>query len=520
VANVTGLFLTRALDRSQEFAVRAALGGGRGRILRHLVTETVSIALLGGGVGSLLSLGGLEVFRTLVPANLPRLENLSPDLRVGLFALALASMCGLACGLLSLPARNARTPDASLRESSRTGPGRGTARLRGLLVSAQVGLAAILLVGAGLLSGSLAKLKEVDPGIEVDGLMVIPLGFPASCDTDETQLAFLLDVARRIDAVPGVVSVSWSPDPPLFWRNMSTPIQTEETVDLSVEELPLIGNHAVGPGFLSTFGIPVLRGRGITWEDDATSAPVVVVDELAAERLWPEQDPLGKQLLVGGVGGREPWRTVVGVAGRVHQTTLSQGATPELYVPARQFAFFPSPMGVAVRSGIPLEQVAGAMREAVWEVDRTVPIPSITPVRERISADLQIPRLIVALGSAFSLSALVLTIAAIVGLTAYSVTSRTREVGLRLALGAQGRQVLWAVMKQCLRLAVVGLGVGLALAAGASRFLGAFLFQVSPLDPLTFGATAAGLFLAALLASLVPALRATRVEPAKALRWE
>jgi putative ABC transport system permease protein len=216
----------------------------------------------------------------------------------------------------------------------------------------------------------------------------------------------------------------------------------------------------------------------------------------------------------------EQWYTVVGVAGQVHQESLSHPTDPEIYLPLSRYTYHDLRTAVTIRAGLPVEQIARALRAAVWEIDRTLPIPSISRAEDQVASDLQNPRFFALLGSAFSLSAVVLTLAAIFGLMSYWVTARTREVGLRIALGARAGQVLWAVQRQCLRMVFLGLGVGLVLAAGASRLLSTFLFQVSPLDPSTFALVAAGLGVAALFASLVPALRATRVDPANTLRWE
>jgi putative ABC transport system permease protein len=299
----------------------------------------------------------------------------------------------------------------------------------------------------------------------------------------------------------------------MYGRHLSTLARTEETID---EDNPLtIGTHPVGPDYFATMGIPVLRGRGLTWGDDAASLPVAVVDEVAADRLWPSRDPVGEQ-----VHFADRWFTVVGVVGRVHQRTLSDDVEPEVYAPAFQLPYHPSPVRVTIRSSIPSQEVAAALRAAVWEADRTVPVPTIEAMEDRISAHLRSPRFVAVLSSAFSVSAVMLTLVAIFGLMSYWVTARTREIGLRMALGAQGGQVLWTVQRQCLRMVLVGLVTGLALAAGVSRLLSALLFGVPPLDPPTFALVAVGLGVAALLASIVPALRATRVEPTMALKWE
>lgn len=513
--NLTALFLSRALDRRQELAVRVSLGGGRSHILRHLAMETVSLSVLGGALGLILARGCLAALRAFAPAGLPRLDNLSLNLSVVFFALAIALTSGLVCALASLPARRSGALDLSLRETGRTGTGRDTARLRGLLVSAQVSLAVILLVGTGLLSASLAKLRHVDPGFEAEGLTVMAIRFPTTYETNQAKGQLLGDMVRRIDAIPGVVSASWTADPPLFWRYWAIRIRTEETMDLPEEQLPKLGTHPVGPGFFTTMGIPVLRGRGITEGDNVDVTPVVVVDELAATRLWPSQDPIGRRLAI-----QKKWHTVVGVAGRVHQTELSGDEEPEIYIPSAQAPFFFPTTAVTIRSELPSKEAAGALRGAVSELDPMVLIRSISSAEDKLGEHLRTPRFIALLGSGCSLSALFITLAAIVGLMSYWVSALTREVGLRMALGAQGRQVLWAVLRRCLKLILVGLAAGLALAVGTSRLMNALLFDVSPLDLRIYALVGIGLGVSALLASLVPALRATHVEPTVALRGD
>jgi putative ABC transport system permease protein len=370
-------------------------------------------------------------------------------------------------------------------------------------------------VGAGLLSTSLSKLGQVHPGFDADDLLIMPIRFPVAYEQNEARSVFMSDLIRRIDAVPGVESVSWTPDPPLYWRYWVIYIRTEETRDLANERLPKLGTHLVGPDFFETIGIPILQGRGITWADDAGSTQVAVVDEMAAERLWPNQNPIGKELAI-----QNEWRTVVGVVGRVHQSALSEAEEPEVYIPAFQGPFYFPTTAVTIRSRIPVADAAAALRTAVWDVDPTVLIPAISAAEDRIAEHLRTPRFIALLGSAFSLSALALTLAAVFGMMSYWVSARTREVSLRMALGAQDRQVLWVVLRQCLPLVLVGLGAGLALAAASSRLLNAFLFGISSLDLQTYVLVGACLCVSALLASLAPAIRATRVEPIVVLKGE
>jgi len=515
ILNLTGLFLARALDRKQELAVRTAIGGGRFHIFRHLATETTALSLLGGVVGFLLAVGCLAILRTLAPADLPRLDNIGPDLGVVLFTTIVALVSGLISALASFPSRRGGGLDAFLRESDRTGANRGTEKLRGLLVAAQVSLVVILLVGAALLSTSLAKLRQIDPGFEAENLSVMSIRFPVSYETNQSKGVLLSDIVNRLTAVPGVVSASWTPDPPMYWRYWVMRIGTQETLDLPEEQLPRIGTHPVGPDYFSTMGIPILQGRGITRIDNDQNRPVVVVDEGAAERLWPSQDPIGRELIL-----RDERWTVVGVAGRVHQTELSGEAEPEIYISAFQAPFYFPTTSVVIRSEIPVAEAAETFRAAAWEQDGMVIVSSISSAEDQVTDNLQTPRFFVFLGSAFSLTSLILTLAAIFGLMSCWVNARTREVSLRMALGARSGQVLWTVIRRSLVMVIAGVGAGLVLAAGASRLLSALLFEVSPVDIPTYALVGIGLCLLAPLASLAPALRATRVEPTIALKGE
>jgi predicted permease len=513
VANLTGLLLVRAVNRRHEMAIRSALGAGRGRIFRHLLTETTCLSLLSGGVGFVIAVWAVQILQVLAPTDLARLENLTPDVRVAIFAVATALVSGLLCSCVSLPSTTKAPLASSLRGTGRMGDWKSTARLRGLLVSVQLALALVLLVGAGLLSKSLLKLEEVDPGIQAEGLLVMPIRLPGSYDTVERYTAYFSDVVRQVSSIPGVESASWIPDPPMYGRNMTSPVRTEETGEDEV--LPVVGIHPVGPDYFPTMGIPVLNGRGITWADEASSFPVAVVDEVLADQFWPSQNPVGRRVFT-----RDSWFTVVGVVGRIHQATLEQEAQPAVYVSAFQDSVRLGLIRIVLRSAIPLRHLAQRVRAAVREVDPTIPARTIGTMEDRISADLRSPRFHTFLLSAFSLTAVILTLAGIYGLMLYLVTGRTREIGIRSALGAGVTHVLWTVSRQCLLLISLGLVAGIGIAAITSRLLGALLFAVSPVDPPTFGLVAAGLGLTALLACLMPAWRATRVEPTTALRWE
>jgi len=516
LANLTSLLLVRALEKRHEMAIRTALGGGRGRLFRLLLAETTTLSLIGGGIGLLISHYSIRLLKVLGPADMPRLENLAANPVVAGFAVGIALLSGLVCATVSMPSATKGGIAPLIRGVQQVGGAKRSAHLRGFLITAQVALAVVLLVGSGLLTKSLIKIQSVDPGISVSGLLVMPIRLTGPQYFggefgNEGYSPFFRDVVQRITDIPGVASASWVPDPPIYGRNMTTTVKTEETYE---DEAPQsFGFHTVGPDYFETMGIPIRRGRGITRADDEGVLPVAVVDEVFSELFWPNENPIEKRIYAWG-----RWFTIVGVAGRIYHGGLHRDAAPEVYVSAIQTPVAFGQQRIVIRTRAPLAALAPQLRAAVWEVDPTVPVPSIEAMDARVSEVLREPRFHVALMGSFSLAALVLTLAGIYGLMSYWVTTRTREVGLRMALGARTGQVLWAVSRTALSLVLIGLAVGLCLAAASSRLLDSILFSVSTLDPATFGMVAAGMGAIALLACLVPASRATRIDPTRSLR--
>ncbi|MFG1690742.1 ADOP family duplicated permease [Gemmatimonadota bacterium] len=519
VANLAGLLLARALDRNQEMAIRGALGAGRGRVARLILTETMLLTLLSSAAGIAMALGGMRIFKLLAPLAFPRLDVVAVDVWAMAFAVALALLCGLLCGIAPVAVGNSKRSLVSpLQGSSRGGERKGTARLWKALVGTQVALAVYLLVGAGLLAHNYRSLLAVDPGVESEDLLLLPISTSAHSDTEESYVGFLSETIRRVGAIPGVESVSWTPDPPLYGGWWIPPVVTEGMAE-DVES-PSIRTHAVGPDFFPTLGIPIHRGRGIEWTDNADAEPVVVVDEVMATRFWPNEDPLGKRLRLLGGGKGETWYSVVGIAGRVHESTLAQVPTPQVYVPSMQRAQAYPGAWIVIRSPLVAHELAQPLEAAIWRVDSNVPVRSLETMEGRIARDLRDPRFHMVMVGSFSLTAVLLSVAGIYGLMLCLIAARTREIGIRSALGAGTSSVLWTVSRQCTWLILGGCIVGVGLAAGTSRLLEGLLFGVSPLDPPTYLAVSVGLVGTALLACLLPAWRATRIEPTIALRGE
>jgi len=512
VANLTGFLLARVLNRRPEISIRSMLGAGHARILRLLLTETSFLSFLGGVTGLTIAMAGVRVVQVLAPSNLPRLDNLTPDIRVAVFAVSIALVSGLLSSLVPFFSITRNRSVSSLQSGNRSSDPKRTLRLRGILVSVQTALAVVLLVGGGLLANSFMRLRQVDPGCEVENLLVMPLQLPGSYDTDEKYSAFFREVVERIRSLPGVESASWIPNPPLYGQNMSSPARTEE---MGEEEAPHIGIHPVGPDYFETMGITVIHGRGITRTDNAANPPVAIIDELLAEEFWPSTNPIGQRLHT-----RETWFTVVGVTGRIHQSSLGQEIHPEIYISSLQHTVRFSLMRVVIRSAIPPENLSSSLRAAVWEVDPTLPVPTIETMKDRVSADLRDPRFYTFLFSAFSFTAVILTLAGIYALMLFLVTGRTREIGIRMALGAERGHVLWTVSRQCLGLIVVGSLIGLAAATATSRLLSGLLFGITPLDLPTYAGVAVILGLTATIACLLPTRRALRLDPMTVLRGE
>jgi len=517
VSNVTGLLLARVLDRSQEIAVRSALGAGRGRIVRQFVTEALVLSLLGSFLGIVFAAGGVHVFRLLAPLGFPRTDTVSLNIGVVIFAIAVAVLSGLVCGWLPVVLSDRGSFPSTLHRGTRVGELKGNTRFRGLIVGFQVTVATCLLVGAGLLGNNFWRLNNVDPGIEGRGLLVVPVQVPGRYEAFEEYTGFLHETTRRIGAAPGVASVSWTPDPPMYGGWWYPEVVVEGTPEA---DPPNIRTHPVGPDYFRTMGVPILEGRGIGGADVAGSQPIAVVDEIMAGRFWPSEDPLGKQLRFEPSEPDSPWHTIVGVVGSTHIGSLAEEPTPQIYVPALQRTQTYGQSRIVIRSTIPPEALAPTVRAAIWAVDPDVPAPAVEMMEDRVAADLHDPRFHSVLLGTFSLCAVILTAAGIYGLMTYLVTGRTREIGIRTALGARPRHVVWTVSRQCLAIISLGLTAGLGVAVATSRVLGALLFAVSPVDLPTFGFMASALGSLALLTCAVPALRATRVDPSVALRWE
>jgi putative ABC transport system permease protein len=519
-ANVGNLLLARAGARRREIAIRAALGAGRGRIVRQLLTESMLLSLLGGGLGLLAAAWGTGVVGRVGAQLVPWLGRVEVDARILAFTFAVSVLTGIVFGLA--PALQASRPDlnASLKEGGRSVAGAG-GRLRGALVVAEVALSLVLLVGAGLLIKSVARLRGVDPGFTAEGVATMNLWLPsAKYQKGADQHEFYARLAERVGGIPGVEAVGVTSVLPVSGNFDGRTVEVEGRA-YGAGERPEVENYYVSPGYLRAMSIRLTRGRAFTDADSKDAPPVVLVSETMARRQWGDEDPLGKRLRYYDPYASKdvPWRTVVGVVADVKLTGLDTKGTQGLYAPEAQS---PSPaMTLVVRTGAgDPAAVVPAVRREIAALDKDLAVFNVKTMGELVADSLLLRRFSMLLLGAFAALALVLASVGIYGLIAYTVTQRTHEIGVRVALGAQRSDVFRLVVGRGMRLTLAGVGAGVVAALGLTRLMESLLFGVSASDPPTFAAIALLLTLVSLAACYVPARRATRVDPLIALRYE
>lgn len=516
-ANVANLFLVRATERSREIAVRAALGASRRRIVGQLLTESALMGVAGGALGVLLAWAGLAAFRSLGPGDMPRLAEASVDVRVLGFAVAVSLATSVVFGLApAVACVRARVADA-LREGGRGGTGtRERKTLRGVFVVAQIGVALVLLVGAGLLINSFVRLSRVDAGFEPESAVWLQVTLPERYETPEARVLFFDRLRERLAALRGVTAAGAIHGLPLDGNRSNTSAMIEGAETVSGDELPRVAHHSVTPGYFEALRVPLSSGRDFTAADDASAPPVAVVSETFARKYWPSESALGKRLRI---GADEEWTTVIGIAGDVRHHGLAQPPEALLYRPVAQFAR--GNMTFALRYGrVGPEPLLRNAREAVWELDPDLPLDRFGTLQAHVQRSLVQPRFYTSLIAGFSAIALGLAFIGLYGTLAYTVRTRAREIGIRVALGAARRDVQRIVVGQGMVLAAVGIVLGSAGALAASRALRSLVFGVTPTDAATFAAVAAAMALVALVACWLPARRAARTDPIDALRAE
>jgi len=522
-ANVANLSLARAAARSREFAIRTALGASRLRIVRQLLTESTILALAGGALGILLSIVGTKLLVSIAPAGLPRINEVGIDLPVLGFTLAVSLITGVIFGLA--PALQVSKPDLNntLKEGSRgSSEGQRTLLRRGLVV-VELALSLVLLVSAGLLIGSIKRLTEVSPGFDPTKSLAVDITFPMSpvAPNDYQAMAtqannFLTESRRRIAALPGVQSVGAINDLPLTGRgSVNGGFNIEGQPPFSPGDEPVAEFRQVTPGFFEAIGIPLLRGRTLN-ELDATKKPEnVVVNETFARMYLGDENPLGKRVSA----LDDQFHEVVGVVGDSKQWGLNQKAAPEIYFSFAVTSLSQDATIIVRPSGDPAT-ISGAVRSAINDVTREAPITRIRPMNQVVEESMASNRFNMILMTVFAAVALMIASIGLYGVISYSVSQRTHEIGIRMALGASRQSVLSLVLRNGMTLAGIGVSLGVIVALGLTRLMSSLLFGVSPTDPFTFLSISLVLFGIALVACFVPAQRATKVDPIVALRYE
>jgi predicted permease len=518
-ANVANLLLARAVKREREFAIRAALGAGRARVLRQLAVESLLLGLLGGVGGVLLAYWGVNGIKALAPSNLPRVDDIAVDGRLLGFALIVSLGTALLYGLV--PALRATTPDLheTLKAAGRSAAGRARNTLRSVLVVAQIAVAIVLIVGAGLLVRSFVSLLQVDRGFRTDNVLAVSVQAWGHYTTPAARANFVEQTVERIAALRDVRGAGVTSSLPLHETigGEAARFARDDRPPPGAGEAPTVHAAVVSPGYFGTLGIPLRRGRLFASGDRGDAPPVAIVSEALAERYFTGEDPVGKRITVGAEGRRASVE-IVGVVGNVRQTGLDQEASPTLYFPFAQ-----SPTGAIIftvrTAGDPTRSLR-AVKEEIWALNESLPIAATTTVEGLLDDSLRERRFHLTLLAAFAATALLLAAVGIYGVMSHATSERTREIGVRMALGARASDVLAMIMRQGGSLAAVGLAAGLLGAAFLTRLLRGMLFGVGPIDPLTFVGGSLLVLLLAAAATYVPAQRAMRIEPTEALRGD
>jgi predicted permease len=518
--NVANLFLVRGAARSKEIAIRQACGASRSRLVRQMLTESFLLAAVGGALGILVGALGVFGLKHLISTDMLRGINLAVDRNVMLFTAAMVVLVAIAFGLV--PAWEASQP--RVQETLKEG-GRGCTssvaqhRLRGLLAMAETALALILLVGAGLMMKSMYRLLKVNPGFQSDRVLTMEIDLRTiHYSKSPARINFWQQLLEKVRAIPGVENASIGTALPLAGSH--------NRGDITIEGIPVpdIGNfphpdyHYISADYTTVLGIPLMRGRTFTDADTETAPRVGLINATMARRYWPKEDPLGKRFHWGRPVWNDPWITIVGVVGDTKLYGLSNPARLEIYLPFRQEP--PTDMYLILRSAIDPASLTLSVRSAVAAIDRDQPVFGVITMRQLVDNSVSTPHLTLVLLNLFSGLALVLAAVGIYGVISYSVQQRTHEIGIRMALGARRSNVLHLIVGQGVKLAAVGIVIGIAAALGLMRLMSSLLFGVSANDPVTFTAAALVLLFVAIAACYIPARRAIAVDPMNALRYE
>jgi len=515
-ANVANLLLARASSRQKEIAVRTAMGASRARLIRQMLVESLVLSSIGGAVGVLAAMWAIDAIGAIMPPNLLPVPDIHVDSTVLLFALGATAATGILFGLA--PAWHASRTDLNdvLKQASRGSSAGARPLVRNGLAAAELALATMLLIGAGLLGQSLFRLQQVRLGFQPDRLLTFQVAPPPARYRGEQAALFYSRLVESLRTLPGVRDGAVSSGIPFGAGNYTTtPIASSADSALAPDTAVPTDWRIVSPGFFRTMQIPLLRGRDFTNADGPSAPQVAVVSQATAKRFFGDGDPLGRELYR--VADRRGF-TVVGVVGDVRHTALNQ-ESPAIYYPSTTGRVWPL-MDIVVRTDVPPESILAGVRQKVHELDAELPISNVRPMQDWVSLNAAQPRLNAILLAVFAAVALLIAAIGIYGVLAYSVNQRTREIGLRMALGAPRRRVLGQIVREGMVVGLAGIGIGLAGALALSRALASLVFGVEVRDPITFGAVAAVLAVVAFAACIFPARNASRVDPMVALRYD
>ena len=518
-ANVANLLLARATARYKEITIRAAIGAGRRRLIQQLLTESLILAVLGGGVGLLLAVWGTKAIGSVASQINPVFDNISIDTRTVLFTLSASLLTGVVFGLV--PALQISTPDFAgwLKEGRSSGGSTRRNRFRGALVVTEVALTLVLLVCAGLLIRTVVRLRRVDVGFSANNVLTMNIGLPnAKYPKPENVVAFFKEATERIGVLPGVMAAGITSVLPLSNNFDGRGLVVEDHPQQEGDEIS-VDLYVVTPGYLTAMEIPLKHGRTISNHDTDESAKVALINHRMAEQLWPSQDPVGRRIkFPGSESNPQPWRTIVGVVSDVSQYSLDKDPPMQIYLPHSQFptAF----NNIVVRTEGDPYSALGAVRREIRAIDKDQAVYNVVTLAELHSDSISLRRFLMLLLIVFAGLTLTLAAVGIYGVVSYAVTQRTQEIGIRIALGARPADVLTLVVKGGMALALTGVGIGVVIAFGLTRLMEAVLFGVTATDALTYAIGSLVLVAVAVLACYVPARRATKVDPLVAMRSE
>lgn len=520
-ANVANLLLARTAARQKEIALRLVLGAERSRLTRQFLTESVLLGAFGGLAGLGAGYAGLRILGRFVPETMPQAASIGLDAHVLLFTALIAVVTGLIFGLAPAMQASRSNLNDTLKESARDSAGgvRGH-RLRNLLVVIEVAVSFTLLIGAGLLINSFVHLRRLDPGFLTDHVLTMKISLSETKYPKKEQRAqFFDELIRRVKNLPGAESAAVGNNLPLTYEGDSIAIGVEGRSDPPPDQRPDVILRVASPNYFATMGISLVDGRDFNERDNSDGNRVVIVSEKTARYFWPSQNPIGKRLRPGSTTSQSPWREVIGISKDVRQNDFVAEPKMQMYMPYSQVADFP-PNALVVRTKVDPLAMASSVRAEVWAIDKDQPVSDIRTMDAIVAEAVARQRFSMLLLGVFAGLALLLSAVGIYGVMSYSVTQRTREIGIRMALGAQRMDVLRMTVGQGLRLVALGVAAGVLAALALTRLMSTLLFGVTATDPLTFCAISLVLLIVAALASYLPALRATRIDPMVALRYE